>query len=737
MDFEKEASPIMTVEQQLKHMLDFTKTHEAFSKGDIYQREVMCLTQQFSYSLLPLRQGDLLVGRILELPIGFSPQSNGNVGYYCNTNRLLEMMKESDLSEEKLNQFRYLLHYWQDKTTFSKIKARYAKEIQSELNHGDFSTEKGIGYPLYRMSGAQMDPTKLLERGIVGLIDDIRSKQGYPTPFYRGLIGILELLQTVCLNFGKQFSEEAKSCKSENRKAELVIMSSGFFKMAHSAPNTFWEATQLSYLFFTLSGTINYGRLDEYLGSFYVRDLKDGNLTEEFGLKILKNMWSLISERKIIWDGRVILGGINRRNPDDANELALLAMEATRQRKDVLPQLTLRMYPGMNETLLSKAYECIGEGTTFPMLYNDVVNIPSVQSAFGVDADTAEYYVPFGCGEYVLYNKSFGTPSGAINLLQALNETIYDSDETYLIKSENFEEFYHAFLIKIERIIELLAQQEKLEYDICAEDAGYLFFSLLYDDCIERGKAVFQGGIRHLGGTLECYGNTNTADSLSAIKTLIFDNKTISPETLVDCLKNDFEQNEQILKELREAPKYGNDDPTSDDMAIQFHRDLCLIIKNQAQKVGLDSYLAVIINNSMNTTFGLTTGASADGRRANTFMANANNPTGGMDKNGITAMFNSLVKLETNIHAGSVQNVRLSKEMFGELLPKTKGLLGAYFIKGGSQAMITVLNRGDLERAIKTPEQYQDLIVRVGGFSARFVELAPSVQKELLSRTLY
>lgn len=139
----------------------------------------------------------------------------------------------------------------------------------------------------------------------------------------------------------------------------------------------------------------------------------------------------------------------------------------------------------------------------------------------------------------------------------------------------------------------------------------------------------------------------------------------------------------------------------------------------------------------MNTTFGMTTGASADGRPGYSYMANANNPTGGCDTNGITAMLNSLVKLTPSLHAGSVQNMRFSKEMFTRLLPKTKGLLAAYFKNGGAQTMITVLNRGDLERAMEEPEKYQNLIVRVGGFSARFVELSHNDQKELLSRNTY
>lgn len=243
--------------------------------------------------------------------------------------------------------------------------------------------------------------------------------------------------------------------------------------------------------------------------------------------------------------------------------------------------------------------------------------------------------------------------------------------------------------------------------------------------------------MRYLEGTLEGYGNTNTADSLTAIKKYVYDEKRISPQTMAEALKHNFAGYEEIQTLLLAAPKYGNDDDTADSMAIRFHEDISNIIRNSAQKANLHSYLMVVINNHMNTTFGMTTGASADGRPGYSYMANANNPTGGMDTNGITAMLNSLVKLTPSLHAGSVQNMRFSKEMFTRLLPKTKGLLATYFKNGGAQSMITVLNRGDLERAMKEPEKYQNLIVRVGGFSARFVELSKDDQKELLSRNTY
>jgi len=144
-----------------------------------------------------------------------------------------------------------------------------------------------------------------------------------------------------------------------------------------------------------------------------------------------------------------------------------------------------------------------------------------------------------------------------------------------------------------------------------------------------------------------------------------------------------------------------------------------------------------VINNSFNTTLGQLTGASADGRKARVSLANANAPSGGSDREGVTALIHSIVKLDPAIHAGTVQNMKFSRDMFKTQRPKLEGLLQSYFNMGGTQAMINVLDRGELERALEHPDQYANLFVRVGGFSARFIDLPSAVQREILSRTLY
>jgi pyruvate-formate lyase len=218
---------------------------------------------------------------------------------------------------------------------------------------------------------------------------------------------------------------------------------------------------------------------------------------------------------------------------------------------------------------------------------------------------------------------------------------------------------------------------------------------------------------------------------------LVYESGEVSLEKMVEILDNDFKDAELFRKKCLDIPKYGNDHPEADAMMSNVHEKACKISMKMAEKHGLDSYLVVNINNNANTTLGRFTLASADGRKSGSSMANGNTPSPGMDKNGATALLNSLVKMRTDIHAGASQNIKFSKEMLTSYMPMTKALIKTYFANGGAQLMITVVGRDDLEKALREPENYQNLLVRVGGFSARYVELERVVQLEILNRTLY
>jgi pyruvate-formate lyase len=488
--------------------------------------------------------------------------------------------------------------------------------------------------------------------------------------------------------------------------------------------------------------------MDVYLGDFLAADLAAGRLTEEEALCLLQSLWRLMAARNTRVHNRVIIGGRGRPNETNADRFALLALEASRTVLEIEPQLSLRCYQGMNPALMAKALDVLGEGRTYPILYNDDVNLPAVERAFGFTAAEAEQYVPYGCGEYILEHRSFGTPSGVINLLKALEVTLRNGRDPLsgrqlgLALGEfadfaTFDDLWAAYTQQVEHFVTLLADQEALAYRVAGEEAACLYQSMLYDDCLQRGKALFAGGVRYLGGTIETYGNSSTADSLTAIKELVYDRKLLDRQELLAALDANFEGYARVRRLLLEAPKYGNDDEGADQMLLAVHNHVCNFVRAQAAPVGLHSYLVVIINNSANTLMGRQTAASADGRLSRKPMNNGNAPAGGADHKGITAMFNSIVKPDPSIHAGAVQNMKMSPELFGSRRRELEALLDTYFAQGGTQAMITVVRRGDLEQALKDPAQYRHLFVRVGGFSARFVDLPPDVQEDILSRTLY
>lgn len=715
-------------------------------------REAKCLEQMYPAIFCDIQPGDFFAGRIQMSLVGFSPEPGG-LGYYCNASAIRRKLENGDYPKGLRAEMEDILKFWEQENTTAKVRAAYPPDVTRALPSDKWNKEPVAAAPLYRMAGSYLDYEKLLENGIPGLRRMVEEgeakarKQGGDAALFQGMEMALDLLAKCCLYYHEMAIGMASGAEEKERQ-NLLDMAAALKKLAVHKPGTMREAIQLMWLYILISGTYNYGRIDVILGDYLASDLENGVLTLEQAQELFNGFWRLIAARKTTWNGRVILGGKGRRNVENADMVAMLAMEASRVVKDIEPQLTLRIYEGMKQELMDKALEVLGEGCTYPMLYNDTVNIPAVSRAFGVDEELAADYVPFGCGEYVLDHKSFGSPNGIINLLKVLEITLHNGHDGLTGKLagiatgefqdfETFEELLEAYKKQAEYFVAALARQEEIEYRIAGESAPFLFLSMLMEDCIERGKGIFAGGIRYLGGTIETYGNINTADSLTAIKETVYDKKRITPKQLLEALDADFEGYDEIRELLADVAKYGNDNSQADDMAIAVHEHICNIVRNQIEKVDLHSYLVVIINNSANTTLGQYTAASADGRKKGVYMANANNPWSGNDKKGLTAMLNSLVKLRPDIHAGAVQNMKFSPELFRNDGVLIRSILKTYFENGGTQAMLSVVRRKDLEQAMIHPEEYNGLFVRVGGFSARFVELERAVQMEILNRTHY
>ena len=722
--------------------LAFTAAYRKFQAAPPPQREAECLKTLFPAVMRSIQEGDMLAGRIRYPMVGFSPEAGG-MGYYCLEKQAREALGKSPLSGQEQREVEEMLAFWENETTQAKTIAAYPQSVRDGLSSmtWEFQRQSGIAFPLYRMGGVTLDLGKLLDLGLPGLAALIETRRSQAADeqtrsLCLGMLTAMDVLKCVCGHYANQAREAGNEAMAESLVAVAV-----------RAPRTMREAIQLSWLYVLLSGTWNYGRMDVYLGPFLARDLASGELTYGEALGLLQSFWRLITAYDNMFNNRIFIGGKGRPDEAAADQFALLAIEATRTVITNQPQLSLRFYKGQNPALMKAALTCLGEGRTFPILYNDDVNIPAVAAAFHVDISTAAEYMPYGCGEYTINHASTGTPNGLLNLLKALEITLHDgvdplTGQPFGIKGissrgfTTFEDLWNAYSRQVEFAIEALAWQEKITYDVCAEAAPFLLISILSDDCLERGKGIFGGGSRYAGGTLESYGNINTADSLAAIRKLVYEDGEYTLEEIIRACDANFRGYEALRRRMLDAPKFGNDDEEADEMAKRVHEHVCKTASAQAAKVGLDTYLVVVINNNHHTVFGRVTAASADGRLSGTSMANAINPSPGHDRNGVTAFLNSLVKIDPAIHAGTVQNMKFSRGMFTRRREKLEALLTGYFRSGGTQAMITVVDRHDLEGAMREPEKWGHLMVRVGGFSARFIDLPHDLQIEVLDRTL-
>lgn len=706
---------------EIQYLKEFTRLYKENSH-DKYNREVECHFFMHKENRTKITSDDYFLSCFPSAICGFGSR-NTNFIYNCKLERLAKLIEGThDVEKEELEE---LYTFWADENDKERLRRYYPNDIKELMPYDDFENDYYTAYPLYRLGGAYLDFEKLFDLGIDGLIHEIDSQplNSFLRACKKSLIYLKELI--------KLYRDDAMDINPE--------LAYTLNELLEHRPQNMKEAIQLMWIYVGVSEIRNYGRMDNQLARF----LDD----EQDAYKNIAEYFKVIRQRNTIYNGRIILGGEGRHDLEKANKICSIALKVMKDLHLTEPQLTLRWSKDMPDNIFDNAIDCIESGCSYPLLYNDTVNIKNVKESMNVSYKEAVDYVPLGCGEYVLDHKSIGSPNGIINLAKVLEGLVNDGKcmitnkkivKHYLTKEPNtFEELYDVYKQELDYQIDLLAKQEKFEYDYMNNHCGYLFNSILYDNCIDRGKSLLNGGIDYLGGTLETYGNVNSGDSLYAIKKLVFDDKEIRYKDMVDAIRNNFIGYEEIREKCLNVIKYGNDNPEVDEMINELNQYVAVTTKSKSEKYGLSSYLIVIINNDANSRLGYRTAATFDGRKAYEPLANALTPQNGAEKNGVTAVLNTVSSLDVNNMAGAVYNLKLSHDLMNQHKDMVKELLKIYFSSGGSQIMISVINQEELKDAMIHPEKYPNLIVRVGGFSARFIDLSPLVQKEIVSRMVY
>lgn len=741
----------------LKAELDFTRAYQEAAEKRLALRECACLRIALPASAMPVREGDWFVGRRVFRPLGVAPsywndETDGldHVGFYADLDRLTRVMNRPDQTREAREAIAGMIAFWRDENTTARAHARFDECMRREMPSDLWNRDSGVIFGLYRLVVSQLDYDRLVQKGLPGLraaLDARRqdaSLTGEQVDFLAALDGVLEILAGLLQRYEAELNHLLLQAPGDRR---LEQMRACVHNLQTKAPASLMEAMQLVLLYATFSGFRDFGRMDVYFGDWYVHDLENGVLSQAEASDLLDAFYCMMRENDTR-DGRVILGGVGRRNEANADRFALLAMDTAMRRRELKPQISLRMYPGMSPEVRKKGLEMLKTGMTFPLLFNDVASMRAVEQSMRVSHEEAEQYGFFGCGEYVIGHRSMGTPNDIINLAKALEVTLHQgvdpirgcahglnlgAPEAF----ETFEQLFDAYKKQVEYFAAIAARHHRTVYDAIRETAPMLMLSLLTDDCVARAKPAIDGGLRYLAGTFETYGNITVSDSLVAIRELVYERKRFTLRELVAMLDADFEGYEAERQQMLQCPKFGNGNAVADEMAGRVNDHIFDFVAAQAKPQGLHSYLVVVINNGANSDLGHNTLATADGRRAHTYLSNGNNPMAGMDREGLPAMLRSIASTHGSRTAGMAQNLKLSRELFDHHADAVNDLIDTAFEMGILSLNVSVMNRGDMEDALVHPERHQNLFVRVGGFSARFIDLDAQTQQDVLNRTIY
>jgi len=738
--------------------VEFTKAYKEHQNDPLSIREAMCIQKQYPALLKDIKDEDLFAGRRTKDRITYvgtiwwsafpiepnKPLYEGKQDGFCfdfsAVNKLPSNAREKQILEE-------LTEFWKDKATIVKTFSHWDDNLKQYAGSNRHIVATNIGFSI------AVDLDRLLHKGIQGLRSDVNRKKleteqnTGDTSFYIGLQITLDVLIDVCHFYENQARKFADKSNDPAEQSRLKEIAQTLAQIVVHPPQSLREAIQLAWIYTLLAGGkhLEAWGLDIALGDFYAHDIDNGIISEEEGIEMILSLWRLFNENGEDATCRIMIGGIGRRNAANADRFAFAAMEATKRHKRVTPQLALRFHKNQNPKLLRAAYDAINESYTFPLLYNDDVVIPGVAKALGVSIEVAKNYHPLGCGEYMLGGCSPSLLDCSWDIPKLLEAVLHNgfnsqgdqigprtgSNDTF----DTFEKLYEAFIKQAKFAANLVARVYENICKVVPQDCSFLFASLLTDDCLERGRSLLDGGVRYKGACVMGHGFTNAADSLTAIKKLVYQEKVLTLEQLLLVLDANFEGFDSTRKMLLDAPKYGNNNEDADQMLVKMWQDINSAIKEAGDNSDLD-FLTVSSVNPGGYWTGFSSGATADGRKKGQAFAIGNSPTAGFDKSGLTSLLNSLKKVDPAC-GGAVSNIKISREFFTEERSKLEALFGTFFAKGGMEANISVVNKDDLEAALKEPEKYPHVLVRLGGWTARFIDLDPNIQKDIVGRTLY
>lgn len=671
-----------------------------------------------------------------------------------------------------------LFPYWKGKSVDEYCEDQFREAGMWELSGESFVSDcsyhalngggdSNPGYDVILMKKGMLDiqneAKAYLEQLDYGNPDDIEKIY-----FYKSVIDTTEGVMIYARRLSQYAAELAAKETSPQRKAELYKISEINARVPAHKPETFWEAIQAVWTVESLlvveenQTGMSIGRVDQYMYPFYKADKEAGRLNDYQAfelagcmlIKMSEMMWITSEGGSKFFAGyqpfvNMCVGGVTREGKDATNDLTYLLMDAVRHVKIYQPSLACRIHNQSPQKYMKKIVDVIRSGMGFPACHFDDTHI-KMMLAKGVSIEDARDYCLMGCVEPQKSGRLYQWTSTAYTQWPICIELVLNHGKTLwygkqvcpdmgdLSQFKTYEQFEAAVKKQVEYVTKWSSVATVITQRVHRELAPKPLMSIMYEGCMENGRDVSAGGAMYnFGPGVVWSGLATYADSMAAIKKLVYDDKKYTLEQLNEALKADFAGYDQIRKDCLDAPKYGNDDDYADSIAADI---ISFTEQDHRRYKTLYSVLSHgTLSISNNTPLGQITGASANGRKAWMPLSDGISPTQGADYKGPTAIIKSVSKMACdNMNIGMVHNFKL---MAG-LLDTPEGengiitLLRSASVMGNGEMQFNYLSNETLLEAQKHPEQYRDLIVRVAGYSAFFVELCKDVQDEIISRTM-
>jgi len=694
------------------------------------------------------------------------------------------------VSEEVKNGLKDIIQYWKGKAREDKVNKLFLlilpEEVREAWNFESFDLNQIIHAGSKRADGdshleaGHEKPLKIGFKGILKEAKEALSKIDFrdrdavnKSLFLKAVIICYEAVIDFIKRYEKLARELALQEKNPDRKKELEKISKACGWITENPPRTFFEALQMTWfthlLFWVESNghSVTIGRLDQYLYPYYEKDIKEERITREEALELMGCFFIKIGGIKKLrpWTetkylgGRptfqaITIGGQDSSGRDVTNKLSYLILEATACLKIPEPVVIIRVHSEIPDDFLLKGIKAlIRHGGGLPSFFSDEAIIPALLNA-GIPLNEARNYAIVACSEPVIPGKTLPHGGGPtyVNLPKlfelALNggkdpntNICLCPDDKNLATFESFDEVIEAYKKQLKYYVQFIPLCSDIMAQAFADLNPTPYTSGLLDYRIEIGKDLSEGGGPNSNDTLiNLYGPPNIANSLAAIKKLVFEEKRISGKELKEALLTNFKgtRGEEIRKMLLKAPKYGNDDDYVDLMMKEVCNNFICEIRRYDPPWRGGTYGVSIQTTSGNVPAGEVVGATPDGRKAGEALADNISPQAGTDINGVTAMLKSVGKIDHSLYLnGTILNVKFHPTAVkGEGASKLAALIRTYLTDfKGWQIQFNIVSAEKLREAQRKPEEYKDLIVKVAGYSAQFISLDKKLQDQIIFRT--